>query len=465
MEVLIVPPILRLPNEVLLDIFSHLSTSLADSDEEEGLRLSDHEPPTVTRQSPLHPILILRQVCRRFRAVANELNFWSNEDFDFSKLVGHPGQAYTIPGIVEALLTDSHLVKCFEKKRTWLFRSYDVFCIVMARVPLLQRVATAMKFIWASYEFESDFILDRENTLFRSLVDKLAVFTRLTSLQLLEVPELDFDNIPKYLPALEILNVNYRWHQLDRPWVGSLQGLTKLRQLSLINIGESLRRWSTVAKTVVDPLPLSSAPTLTHLQIIGWNQKEIRYIVHSLGTFINLTFLSLGPLSAELASSIARVNLRLKDFQMRVSGFGTDDPEDTLRILFSAPCLVGLQSLSFSYLGDGSWYQPPTYFATVNEIIVNLATLQHLTLRMQMYKSMCRAFDRLVNLKSITWVVPRFFDDQTTEIDYRDEETVVKGEFEITFRTFAEKPTLNIAIEEWYDYDDDYRGEFLDDSD
>jgi hypothetical protein len=454
----LVPPILRLPTEVLFKIFFFLPTGSAREDDRVWIW---DEPPTASHQSPHHPILVLRQVCRLFRAVANELDFWTDDEFDFSKL----HDRFAIPtGLVEALLTDSHLVHCLEKKRTWLFRSYDVFCIVMERV-LLHRVATTMRFIWVSSDIEPDFILPTDETPFPSLVYKLVVCAKLTTLQLLEVPELDFDYIPKCLSALEILSISYRWSVRNRNWLGSLQGLPRLRQLSLTNIGVFKRPgWRrTVEQNIVDPLPLSSVSTMTHLQIIGQIPGDIQYIVHSLGTFVNLTFLSLGPLSAGLARSIARVNLHLKEFHMRVAGFGSEDPDNILRILFAAPCLVGLQSLYFSYQGDGSWGQSMTYFATVEEITMNLTTLQHLRLRMQMYKSMCRSFNRLVNLKSITWVVPIFVDDQSTETDYGDEETVVQEEFDVAFRTFADKPTLNITIEDYYD--DDWGGPGRDFSD
>ena len=130
-----------------------------------------------------------------------------------------------------------------------------------------------------------------------------------------------------------------------------------------------------------------------------------------------------GPLTEELALLLGQTCVRLNELRIVVGEFGGSDPEYIFRVLFASPSLTRLQTLNFIYPGDGSWHKhASTYFATVREILTNLKSPQHLELRMRMYRSMCRQFKGLVNLKSIVWVVPLFIDDaKNNDKDYDDE--------------------------------------------
>src|SRR5271155_2908396 len=77
-----IPPVLTLPNEVLYKIFSCLpmtSVVLIKDDsfanDNDSISIANGQVPyahTLLR----HPILVLRQVCHRFRFIANELSLW-----------------------------------------------------------------------------------------------------------------------------------------------------------------------------------------------------------------------------------------------------------------------------------------------------------------------------------------------------------------------------------------------------
>ena len=112
--------------------------------------------------------------------------------------------------------------------------------------------------------------------------------------------------------------------------------------------------------------------------------------------------------------------------------------------------------MDVSYPGDESLQTSATFFATVEAILAHLTGLQHLRLHMRMYKSMCRQFKRLVDLKSIVWIVSRFIDDQGAGEDFRDEQQIAEEEFAVAFLEFAEKPSVAITIEEWPDDNDDW---------
>jgi hypothetical protein len=450
-----IPPVLQLPNELLSKIFSYLPTTVSFEHESPSIDIEEDE--TIGGGLLLRcPILMVRQVCHRFRVVANLLPLWYDDDFDLSQLIC---RRYYLPvsEFVAALLTDGHLLQHLRGKTTWLFRRHDIFQVVVERLPLLLPTVSALKFFWDFPTGDITF-LPQDETPFRALVDQLALCRKLTNLQLCEVPKLDLDFIAKYLSNLEILFLKYRFPDSCCEYIGSLQGLPKLQMLSFINIGRPQRpRWGTaLERTEVDILPMGSIVTLTNLQILERVPKDTLHIARSFAKFANLTHLSLAPLSQEIAYSIAQADLRLRDLKIRVNGFGLSDPQIVLRVLFTAPSLSTLQGLEFCYEGDGSWYEPTTYFATLDAILTNLASLQRLRLRMRMYKSMCRQFMQLVNLKSIVWVAPMFVDDQGADDDYREEQQIAEEEFEVAFAEYAEKPSVAITIEEWYDDFDDW---------
>jgi len=200
-------------------------------------------------------------VCRRFRKVANNLQLWYDDDFDFSQLMSRRG--YANIRFVRSLLTDRHLARSIGRKSLWTFRTYKRFRIILGRVPSVQQRASTMRFFWGWNKGGKYVTTDK--TTFCSLVEKLALCRGLRVLQLFDVPKVNFDDITKSFPALEVLAVEYRWQKDDGDWDGSFQGLGKLQQLSLINLGCRKRRESNEDKEkAVEILPSSYAASLTH---------------------------------------------------------------------------------------------------------------------------------------------------------------------------------------------------------
>src|SRR5271155_2434052 len=69
-------PFLTLPNEVLHKIFSYLPNPT-------DLRiLQDFFYASPMQRRLFQPVMIVRQVCSRFRIVANELDFWYDDEFE-----------------------------------------------------------------------------------------------------------------------------------------------------------------------------------------------------------------------------------------------------------------------------------------------------------------------------------------------------------------------------------------------
>jgi len=309
-----------------------------------------------------------------------------------------------------------------------------------------------MRFFWGWNK--SGRYVATDKTTFCSLVEKLALCTGLRVLQLFDVPEVNFDDIGKSFPSLEVLAVEYRWHKGNRGWAGSLQGLCELRQLSLINLGYLKRpqRDEDVEEDIVEMLPSSSVASLTHLQLIEVDADVTNTFAQSLDTFVNLTHLSLIYITNETVDRIVGADFRLIDLKMKVWS-GMKDQTESMRLLLSSPVLHSLQSLELSFRGDAKWFSQRTYLITTNSIATHLTSLHHLKFRMPLYLSMCRQFNQLSNLKSIVWVTPMVVDD----IDGHAFDDKEKAErcFEDVFTSFSDKPSVDITIED-PDYDDVY---------
>lgn len=437
------PPVLELPNELLSKTFGYLpmnSTLFAE-------KAPSQAGATAIDIPLLHPILILRQVCHRFRTVANELKLWYDDSFDLSQLAYNRGYA-TNPDLVDALLTDRHLASCLGKKTTWTFRRYDVFCIVLKRVPSFQQTAKRMIFSWASDSMNTLGLVPVDKTPFRILADSLSCCKALTTLQLVEIPELDFDCIPKYFPALEIFAVKYALHDPLRVWRGSLRGLSKPQRLSLINLGGAERRLpgfeSVTERPVFDIFPITSFSSLTHLEIVDEQHKITNHVARSLSQLVNLTYLAVAPLSHEIVASIVKADFRLITFKADITFY----PETDLGLIFSTSGFRGLQNLdlSFSHWGE------PTMFLAVIDAIVTLAELQHVQLRMPMHHRVYPQLSQLVNLKSIAWAVTWFDIDydapDVLENKYNKKERVER-EFGAAFQSFARSPVIKFTFEEY----------------
>jgi len=350
-------------------------------------------------------ILPVRQVCLRFRAVANELKFWHDDDFEFSQIsLSYYDEKPKLP-LVETLLADPHLADCISKKRVWTFRSYREFCIVLKRVPLFQNTVSTLRLFWAASSTRHFSFGSTDATPFDTMVHEFASCSNLTTLQLLAVPTLDLANISEYCPGLQKLFVkNYRYDSPYCEWHGSLQELSNLQQLSLINLGGAERRqWSPTANV----LPSSSIASLTHLEIIDGQPEVTNYIVQSLSTFVHLTHLSLEPLTEEALDRIMRAKFQLTEMKI-IFGLNLIDEVD-FRLAFSSAALHGLESLDLSFHEDYDWF---TSGHEVVDVVITLQCLQCLKLtRLPMHLSMCRKFSQLVNLKAITWLVTSFHDD------------------------------------------------------
>ena len=132
--------ILRMPNEILSHIFSFLPDL-------------SHNQPFVSyylngKEYKVAQMLVLRSVCRLFRAVTAELDFWYDADFQFADLVtssyeiGSFVRSYNEERFLKVLFTDAGLVDSLGRRKTdWMFESLEGVTAVMEGVPLFTQNA------------------------------------------------------------------------------------------------------------------------------------------------------------------------------------------------------------------------------------------------------------------------------------------------------------------------------------
>jgi len=331
------------------------------------------------QQALPHPLIILRQVCRAFRPIANDLPFWSNDYFRFSSqlLSSRVLPRCLVPRFVEALVADIHLSGRLTKKTTWKFESHEAFRIAF------ERMGASLKFFWTWPTDKPCHACVTDYTQFNVLLDPLALCGGLMSLQLREVPNIHFDDIAEYWPLFEVLSVTYRRYSLARGVedFGSLQGLLTLRKLSLLNLGGT--KWwgkEIIERKVVLPLesPVSLLTELeimdTEARLIEGHEKDTEFLAPSFHSFIHLKSLSIGPLTPDIADRITRADFRLLEFSIRVDfNFYYGD----LTRLLAAQALRGLKTL-----GVSSSYCREANNAMISTIVTNLrASLQHVNFR------------------------------------------------------------------------------------
>jgi hypothetical protein len=132
-------PILSLPNEVLHEILEYVVVPLFP------YRFDSFSP-----HSHFNRISRIRTVCRRFRAIANELSFWYKEDLDLVNLIslcknldrlrfnpwaGAGDILHAHKEFLDTIFTDRHLVRVLARRSTWHFDSLVSFQSIKELVP------------------------------------------------------------------------------------------------------------------------------------------------------------------------------------------------------------------------------------------------------------------------------------------------------------------------------------------
>jgi hypothetical protein len=194
------PSISALPNEVWRAVFSYLPNPVDKKVQWPPLNLVTERDRLV-----LQPILVVRQVCRVFRTIINDLPFWRVAEFDLVSLISnqYEGDHGTLEfRFVKALLTDGDLLEIFQKKTSWTFCRFSVFRIVSETVPNHRENVTELAFVGGPNEKRFDQVGAPMDWVDRVLI----YYPKLQSLTIETVEHVEPSLISEKCPELSILS-------------------------------------------------------------------------------------------------------------------------------------------------------------------------------------------------------------------------------------------------------------------
>jgi hypothetical protein len=424
------PSIPALPNEVWRAVFSQLPNPINTNG-----RWPPRNRVTEKDRLLLQPVLVLRQVCRLFRTIANDLSFWLAAEFDPVSLISNFEGGSDLPGpkdqFVKALLSDRDLLRNFEKKTSWTFSKFSIFNIVSETVPGFRKNV-----------IELAFLCRRNGKWFDQLgaprdwvVDKvLTNYPKLQSLSMEAVEGIALSLISEKCPELSVLRVSSAPARglID----GSLSRFCNLRELAL----DGLDR----LKYGVEPyaLPISSAETLEVLKI--HRIPLVPFDVDSLHLFTNLSSLSISPCEESDFDAIIVSSFNLTALDVAVLGDRVSLNKIIAMIL--SPAVKGVMKFKF-VMGDLLWQQEWTeeaYDRFLFAISSNCQSLHTIILVMPFRRVCFRHFGRLLNIKKVSWT-GRLLDVKDTG-NYAVSRGIAQAAVEDAFTEFERKPVCETTV-------------------
>ena len=372
------PRILALPNEILLRIFSFLNYREANYLE-------------------LSPILVLRLVCRHFRALTPDLDFWYEDDFSFLQIIpqSYRWDIYDRHHYLRALFMDANLANTLGRRKTkWKFEKIDILAAVVRGIPGFKQNARA---IYLPHSVGRDDII-------RSLAECSAV----TSLSLQYYEEtypvtVNLSEIASSFPLLETLICSSSFGT----FYGSLEPLNRLQTLRIDAFDSYMatRLW----------LPLQSRQTLTTLTLsfsepIGRNRAGFFFDTPSLETFTNLKVLRIGRIDFALVEYLTNSPIDLETFEFEV--LLDLAPVDLVLTLLHSPCLRNLKVFGVHLHDDFDFEDPFTdeterYWSLVFDAFTSiLRSVEKIRMHdVPLHADFCTYLTRMKNLKEVYWKV------------------------------------------------------------
>jgi hypothetical protein len=372
--------ILRLPNEILNHILSFLTgvepSLLVTYPVNGGYIWTSQE-------------LVLRSVCRLFRTVTTELDFWCHASFSFMYLI-YPSVAHRNPPterdlerFYRVLFSDAHLVESLSRRKTdWVFRTVRELDIIKECIPSFTRIARGVHLMFYSSL--------AKQSLFDIAFAKLAVCLGVTKLSTNFACVVNLSIVAASFPLLEEIHL----HRAD--YIGSLRSLNSLRKLHLDST------WRT--ESTILWLPVNCTETMTELELVYQPDREQPvFDFTTLETYTNLKSLSIKPLCESVCDYI--INSRV-----HLDVFSTDIRENLVSInkfrdVLQAESLRNLKE--FKLKNSNPYYDEPgleQYFLTIFEIFTsNLCSVEVIHLNMPLHLQCCKHFAKMRNLKILNW--------------------------------------------------------------
>ena len=409
-------PILTIPNEVLL----HILNLVEPIDEEKFVyyRLND-------RGYQVSQWLLLRSVCRHFRALSVALDFWYKEYFAFPRLLPpqYSSKAELRLRFIAILFSDENLVDGLGRRKTnWVAHNFNELKAIVQGIPLFKENARTIRL--QSYDQD-----DIESAM-ELLSDCRRITTFSSSFYSYDPSTLDLTVLATSLPLLENLCLT----EMGK-FAGSLENLVHLKSLCITS-------WNTL-ETSVPWLPRQSAHSLTALDLTAALETPHLsiYKLPCFSVFHNLTSLTIGPLTAEVCTYLLASNCHLETFGLY---FHMDlAPIDVVITMFQAECLQTVKNflLLDYYPSYGLAAKLPAterYWSRVWDALTsNLSSIEQFeALACVLPVECCAFFSRMTNLKGLSY-------HQEYAVS-QSERNQIEEAIVAAFAGFAQKPRLDI---------------------
>jgi hypothetical protein len=419
------PFILSIPNEVIHHILSFL--------------------PDLTRDQPfvhynsngkdyaVAQMLVLRSVCRKFRAITAELDFWYDSEFLFADLAtpvpfGEFMRPYYDQQFLKALFSDADFANSLGRRKTdWKFESIEGILAVIDGVPLFAENARALYLEILEHDEMRN--LGSDPSTVDIAIDLLSECENVTTLDIRLAENVDLDEIAEAFPSLEI----FRCSEAEQH-SGSLQELDRLRKLYI-------NSWSTDISTTLSLLPLNSAKTLTELKLDGGIVGNSVFNTDSLNVFVNLKSLNIGPLCDSICNFLIQAKFHLDAFETSLIRRHASKFANMLR----AECLRDLKRFGLTNYHDDQYDPPATqrfWFLAFDAFTSILLSVEEVQLCVPLHLQCCPYFARMINLKLLNW-------DGTTNPSFGcptgSHPTVqIQRALDTAFSNFMEKPQVAV---------------------
>jgi len=396
---------------------------------------------------------VLRSVCRRFRYISAELDFWYQPGFRFTDLVAYPGptrvpfRVIYLPyqsslrrvgeeGLLKLLLADANLADSLGRRKTeWVFEGLEGLIVVMQDVPLFNQNARTIG-LWIT----EDISIPRAEPV-DTAIDMLAVCSRVTTLSICEAWSVNLSGISSTkFPFLENLSCLDIHHTFD----GSLDELSGLQTLHM-------RAPDRAEKTIRRPwLPLQSTKTLTTLSLNFSQYSPLSsFDLNSLNEFVNLKSLKIGPLHPDICDFLIGFQCQLDVFELSIL---SDVGINKIVSMFHASCLRTVREFRLSDHPDENgdqpeWYSQKHYWHLVFDAFTYiLSSVEQVKVDAAFHLECCAYFSRLRNLKLLHWDGSRYL-PFGCKSDENPKEEVEKA-LESAFSEFRQKPRFRCMFEE-----------------
>ena len=408
-------PILTIPNEVLLHILNLVEP--IGKEKFVYYRLND-------RRYHVSQWLLLRSVCRHFRALSVALDFWYREDFEFSQLLHRQYSWEAELQFIVILFSDENLAEALGRRKTnWVAHTFDELKTIVQGIPLFKENARTIR-LQSYYQYDIESVMEL-------LSDCRHITTFETNLETDEhTSTLDLTVLATSLPLLENLCLT----KMGK-FAGSLENLVHLKSLHITS-------WNT-HETSVPWLPLQSAHSLTALRLTAaFETPHLSvYKLPCFSAFHNLTSLTIGPLTAEVCAYLLASNCHLETFGLYFHMYLA--PIDVVITMFQAECLQTVKNffLLDYYPSYGLAAKLPAterYWSGVWDALTsNLSSIEQFeALACVLPVECCAFFSRMTNLKGLSY-------HQEYAVS-QSERNQIEEAIVAAFAGFAQKPRLDI---------------------